>query len=101
MTDDEKTEQLRKEAFASLEDTIAKFADLQNQHNAVTDTGAEMAVDAVLLIGMQYLYDDGDRGGYVNIIPRGGWQPGYITAGLLSMAQARVVESHTCSGQDD
>lgn len=55
------------------------------------ETTGEVATDAVLLIGSQYFNDEGDRSGCVTICPRGGWQPGYITAGLLAMATPIVT----------
>jgi hypothetical protein len=89
-------DQLRKEAYAALEDAIVKVNAMliaAEDENDDDDTNPEMmAVDAVLLIGSQWIDEEGDRNGVVNIIPRNGWQPGYITAGLLATAQARVIE---------
>jgi hypothetical protein len=51
-----------------------------------------MAVDAVLLIGCQWIDEDGDRCGSVNVLPRNGCQPAYATAGLLTAAHARVTD---------
>lgn len=79
MSDDDK----RKEAFAALEVAIEKIVALGEEDQVV-------AVDALLLIGMQYIDDDGDRNGYIKIVPRHGWQPGYISAGLLAMAKVGV-----------
>jgi hypothetical protein len=75
----------RAAAFAALEDAITKIAALPCDCHAIP-------VDAVLLIGMQYIDDDGDRSGYVNIVARNGWQPAYITAGLLEMAKVSVLD---------
>lgn len=82
--------QLRKDAYKALEDAITKCNAMMN---AIDEDGVEMmAVDAVLVIGSQWIDRDGDRCGAVNIIPRHGWQPGYITAGMLAMAQQRVLD---------
>lgn len=86
------TDQQRKEVFDALEDAITKIAALDVQNG-------EIACDAVLLIGMQFVDDDGYRSGYVNIVPRHGWQPAYITAGLLTMAQVAVQRPQV--DQDD
>lgn len=83
MSDDDQ-EQQRKDAYEALEAAIAKLSALRH------DDG-ELVCDAVLLLGVQYIDEDGDRAGYVDILPRHGWQPPYITAGLLEMARARVV----------
>lgn len=89
-----KLDQLRKEAYEALEDAILK---VNAMLIAADDEDGEdvpemMAVDAVLLIGSQWIDEEGDRCGVVNIIPRHGWQPGYVTAGLLATAQARVTD---------
>lgn len=85
-------DELRREAYEALEVAITKVNAMMNAHDDDDDASSEsMAVDAVLLIGSQWIDADGDRCGAVNIIPRHGWQPGYITAGLLTMAQARVT----------
>ena len=46
-----------------------------------------IAVDAVLLIGVQHI-DSGDdaRVGYTEVVPRNGAQPAYVTRGLLGDA---------------
>ncbi|OYN80432.1 DUF7213 family protein [Mycolicibacterium sphagni] len=86
-------EQLRTEAYEALEVAITKMTAMLNakalEHGEVPDL---VAVDAVLLIGTQWIDEDGDRCGGTNIFPRHGWQPGYITAGLLTTAHARVAE---------
>lgn len=84
----------RAEAFAALEDAIAKIAALDIEEG-------EIACDAVLLIGMQFVDSDGDRSGYVNIIPRHGWQPAYITAGLLAQAQTAVLRPPVSQNDDE
>lgn len=53
-----------------------------------TDTPADaIAVDAVLVIGVQHIDSDDDaRVGYVEVVPRYGAQPAYITRGLIGDA---------------
>ena len=51
-------------------------------HDPDRPAGA-MVVDAVLVLGVQHVEDDGDRVGYVEVFPRGGSQPSYVTRGML------------------
>lgn len=80
----------RKAAYDKLDEVIA---DLHALFESESDEPlGDMPTDAVLLIGSQYYDDDGHRQGCVTIAPRGGWQPGYITAGLIAMAFKRVTD---------
>lgn len=85
----------RKAAYTKLDEVIAELhaictAEAIDEHGAdVVDE--DVPTDAVLLIGSQNYYDDGDRVGCVTLCPRSGSQPAYITAGLLQMALARVT----------
>ena len=46
-----------------------------------------IAVDAVLLIGVQHIDPDDDaRVGYTEVVPRNGAQPAYVTRGLIGDA---------------
>jgi len=82
---DEDFIQRRKEAYVALDDAIEKLTALDVREG-------EVAVDAVLLIGLQFIDEDGDRNGCVGIYPRTGWQPPYVTAGLLAVAKAHVTQ---------
>ena len=42
-----------------------------------------VAVDAVLIVGIQHVENDGARTGHVEVYPRSGAQPSYITRGLI------------------
>lgn len=70
-------------AATALEAAIAAAADL------ACDDG-QIAVDAVLVVGIQQIDDDGDRIGGVMIYPRHGCQPTYLTLGLLDAARRLV-----------
>lgn len=83
----------RKAAYALLDQAIEALTDLCRDEDVT-----EMPVDAVLLIGLQWIDSDGDRGGAVQICPRGGWQPGYLTAGLLTQAMTIVSGSYCSCG---
>jgi len=89
MSDDDYSAQ-RKAAYAKLEEAIAALVSLPRDDDD-DDRYPEVAVDAVLLIGTQFIDEDGDRSGCLTICPRGGWQPGYITAGLIAQALATVT----------
>ncbi|UVO12814.1 hypothetical protein NM962_01195 [Mycobacterium sp. SVM_VP21] len=56
----------------------------------------EVITDAVLIVGSQYVDDDGDRCGHVYMFPRHGSQPAYITMGLIKTAGAWM--SHRIGG---
>jgi hypothetical protein len=47
----------------------------------------------VLVIGYQYVDDDGDRDGRVIAFPRNGCQPPYLTQGLLQGAKILVDQA--------
>lgn len=85
----------RKAAYAKLDEAIeelfALFVSEEAEREDYEPVG-EVATDAVLVIGSQFYDNDGHRSGCVTIAPRQGWQPGYITAGLLTMALARVTD---------
>lgn len=75
MTDDTK----RADAHQALEDALAVYA------GYCTDSD-EIITDAVLLIAAQHIDEDGNRCGRVFIMPRHGYQPIYITKGLITDA---------------
>lgn len=92
ITDSEEFAARRKAAYVKLDEAIAALHELFLSEEDNPES-RDIAVDAVLLIGSQSYDEDGDRTGCVTICPRGGYQPGYITAGLLAMATA-VVTAH-------
>lgn len=86
MTDDSDFEARKKAAYSKLDEALSMLAAL-HQH---PEDDSSVPVDAVLLIGSQWFDEDGDRTGSVIICPRGGWQPGYITSGLIHQAVSHV-----------
>lgn len=70
----------RAEACQALENAIRALA----AHALDAD---DIVTDAVIILGAQYIDDDGDRIGRVVTFPRHGSQPTYITLGLIDSAQ--------------
>lgn len=62
-------------AFAALDEAVARLTRLSDCEG--------MAVDAVLIVGLQHVEDDGSRTGHVEVYPRSGAQPSYVTRGLI------------------
>jgi hypothetical protein len=82
-------ESKRAAAFQAFEVAIAQLSDY------IAETPGEMlSVDAVLIIGVQSYDDEGDRVGGVNIFPRHGCQPVYITTGLLEAAKLLITHEN-------
>lgn len=80
----------RKAAYAKLAEVVAELIDISNHEE--NDGMPMVPVDYVLLIGGQWIDSDGDRCGGVGCYPKDGWQPHYITRGLLTEAQARLLD---------
>lgn len=74
----------RAAACAALEEAITALASYCCDPD-------DMVTDAVLVLGAQYIDDDGDRLGRVIVFPRHGSQPPYISVGLLESAR-RLIE---------
>ena len=53
----------------------------------------------MLVIGVQHIEDDGARTGHVEVYPRTGAQPAYITRGLVG--EARKLLDHAIDDSDD
>lgn len=69
-------EDKRAEAYAALEVALQRFSEYATDND-------EVITDAVLLVAAQHVDDDGDRCGRVFVFPRHGYQPIYITKGML------------------
>lgn len=57
-------------------------------------------VDACLIVGVQHVDDDGARIGYVELFPRAGGQPSYVTRGLIIEAD-RLLDRIEDQADDD
>lgn len=69
-------------AFAALDHAVAALTRLSDCEG--------MAVDAVLIVGLQHVEDDGARTGHVEVYPRSGAQPSYVTRGLLDEGRTLI-----------
>lgn len=78
----------RKAAYDQLDQAIAALVAAFRPE----DEQPDMVVDAVLLVGLQNVDEDGDRVGAVSVYPRYGSQPVYITHGLIVRADQLLRE---------
>lgn len=69
-------------AFAALDEAVARLTQLSDCEG--------MAVDAVLIVGLQHVEDDGSRTGHVEVYPRSGAQPSYVTRGLIDEGRTLI-----------
>jgi hypothetical protein len=78
-------------AVHALENAIDAFMTVMRDTN--TDCDDVVAVDAALLVGVQWYDHTGGRCGNVMVLPRHGSQPYYTTIGLLDGARQDVLTS--------
>ncbi|WP_301119815.1 DUF7213 family protein [Mycolicibacterium fortuitum] len=88
-------ESRRRALYKRLDDLAADFAELTvDSHKAnCTDCDSHPALapaDYMLVIGCMFIDDEGDRNGTVLAFPRDGYQPPYVTVGLLSTALSQM-----------
>ena len=84
-------------AFDLLDQAIAAlFTATRDDDN----TPHDVPVDAVLLVGVQRVDDEGDRIGYVEVYPRAGSQPAYITRGLIDEGR-KLLDQISDNASDD
>jgi hypothetical protein len=82
----------RSEAYAALDaaaQTLVAAAQAREEVDADCDY-PETVTDLVLVVGTQWIDNDGDRGGRMFAFPRNGSQPYFISEGLLHAALASV-----------
>lgn len=83
----------RSRAHHALEQAVSALMDsLRENHDDYDDV---VAVDAVLIIGTQWIDDDGDRAGGVSALPRHGSQPYYTTLGLVESLRQMLIDKAT------
>lgn len=83
----------QREAFALLDQAITACFNIEPRSDGVP-------VDAVLIIGVHHIDDDGDHLGHVEVYPRTGAQPSYITRGLLDEAHT-LLDNEVRNAEDD
>lgn len=83
----------RRAAYQKLDDAVNELIAIANTESDDGDEPLLVPTDYVLLTGLQGVDDDGDRVGGVNIFPKGGSQPAYITRGLVATAQDWLAAS--------
>lgn len=81
----------RSRAINALEEAVDALVEVIREAN--DDCDDVMAIDAVLILGTQWIDDDGDRCGGVSVLPRTGSQPYYTTLGLLDAARRQLLDS--------
>lgn len=84
-----------KAAFALLDQAITACTRLSGCDG--------VAVDAVLIVGIQHVDTDGDRLGHVEVYPRSGAQPSYITRGIIDegLSLLKAIYDRGLGGMDD
>lgn len=82
-------------AFDLLDQAVEACFAIDNE-----DNGNGVPVDAVLLIGVQHIEDDGARTGHVEVYPRRGAQPAYITRGIVTEA-TKLLDRAIDEGSND
>lgn len=87
------SDQQERTAFDLLDQTIAACFAIDGPNEGVP-------VDAVLVIGVQHVEDDGSRTGHVEVYPRAGAQPSYITRGLVDEAR-KLLNQALANGDDE
>ena len=97
MDDAEKAEYQAKSkaAFELLDQAIAACVGLSGCDG--------VPVDAVLIVGIQHVDSDGARLGHVEVYPRSGTQPSYLTRGIISEGSKLLdaIYDRGLGGMDD
>lgn len=88
------TDTKRADACAAVESAITTLI----QYCCDAD---DIVTDAVLVLGAQYIDDDGDGLGRVIVFPRYGSQPPYITLGLLGEAGRLIRRANDKASEQD
>lgn len=74
----------RAAAYRKLDEAVRELTEISHTEDDDGDPTRYMPTDYVLIVGVQGIDDDGDRVGYVTMLPKDGCQPRYITMGLLT-----------------
>lgn len=83
----------RAKARQALEDAIEAYLGMIQEE--CEDCDDIVPVDAVLIVGSQWIDSDGDRGGGISVLPRHGSQPYYSTLGLIEAAKAKILDTQS------
>lgn len=79
----------RKAAYRKIDEAVNELIGIINDES--DDKNPFVPTDYVVVVGTQCIDDEGDRIGSVTMFPKDGSQPHYITAGLVTVAQAFLI----------
>lgn len=85
----------RDNAIKALENSVEAF--MTHLREFYCDFDDVLGIDAVLIVGTQWIDQQGDRCGGISVLPRHGSQPYYATIGLLEAARSKIISTFESS----
>ncbi|KAB7752773.1 DUF7213 family protein [Mycolicibacterium mucogenicum] len=90
MSDEDQLQPRTPETVAAYQALDAAVMELHRLVEARNPEPPAVATDYVLVVGAMYIDSSGDRNGVVEVFPKDGSQPAYVTTGLLDSALRMV-----------